>query len=117
MAAGVQDTADTVTRGTEAVNEALSEPDSPDPSDSPEKVAGLTELPDTGGAPPLAAGLGVLLASVRPAGAPDRGVVGNTVDRLPGPGSVHGRRDVACYVSYRRGIGRTVYEPFRPRSG
>ena len=63
VAAGVHDTADTVAGGTEAVNEALSGPKSPEPSGSPEKVAGLTELPDTGGAPPLVAVLGVLLAT------------------------------------------------------
>jgi LPXTG-motif cell wall-anchored protein len=68
---GIQDTIDTAAEGTKALNEALSGTASPQASvpavnsagSSPDKVAGLTELPETGGPSLLAAGAGVLLVA------------------------------------------------------
>ena len=56
LADGVQDAADNAGQGAEAANDALSEARSSDG-----KVAGLTELPDTGGAPLFPPVAGVLL--------------------------------------------------------
>ena len=58
LADGVQDAADNAGQGAEAANDALSGARS---SDS--KVAGLTELPDTGGAPLFLPVAGALLVS------------------------------------------------------
>ena len=55
---GVQDTAENAGQGAEAANEALSGARSSDG-----KVAGLTELPDTGGAPLFLPVAGALLVS------------------------------------------------------
>ena len=55
---GVQDAADNAGQGAEAANDALSGARSSDG-----KVAGLTELPDTGGAPLFLPVAGVLLVS------------------------------------------------------
>ncbi len=67
----VRDAADAAARGTGALNGALSDDKSSaaaaatlsdaDPPDSDGKVAGLTELPATGGASPLLPGAGILL--------------------------------------------------------
>jgi hypothetical protein len=67
----IQDTTKTAAEGTKAVNEALSGTASPEASapsvdsagSSPDKVAGLTELPETGGTSLLVAGAGVLLVA------------------------------------------------------
>lgn len=48
--------------GTGAVNEALDGSESSEPDAAPEKVAGLTMLPETGGAPLLALCAGVFLS-------------------------------------------------------
>ena len=58
LADGVQKAADNAGQGAEAANDALSETRSSDG-----KVAGLTELPDTGGAPLSLPVAGVLLVS------------------------------------------------------
>jgi hypothetical protein len=58
LADGVQDAADNAGQGAEAANDALSGARS---SDS--RVAGLSELPDTGGAPLFLPVAGVLLVS------------------------------------------------------
>ena len=58
LADGVQDVADNAGQGANAANDALSETRSSDG-----KVAGLTELPDTGGAPLFLPVVGVLLVS------------------------------------------------------
>jgi LPXTG-motif cell wall-anchored protein len=59
LADGVREAADTAGRGADAANDALSGTRS---SDS--RVAGLTELPDTGGVPPFPLVAGILLVSV-----------------------------------------------------
>lgn len=59
LADGVRDAADTAGRGTDAANDALSGARSSDG-----RVAGLTELPDTGGVPRSLPVAGVLLVSV-----------------------------------------------------
>ena len=55
----VRDVSDTAGRGADAVNGALTDPQSPDgAADSPSgKVGGLTELPETGGASLLVPGV------------------------------------------------------------
>ena len=58
LADGVQDVADNAGQGAEAANDALSGTRSPDGS-----VAGLTELPETGGASLFLLVTGVLLVS------------------------------------------------------
>ncbi len=58
LADGVQDAADNAGQGAESANDALSEARSSD-----KKVAGLTELPDTGGAPLFLPVAGTLLVS------------------------------------------------------
>jgi len=67
LADGIRDASDTAGRGADAVNEAFDDapdeaPDDAGPHDgdtgsSDGKVAGLTELPETGGAPLLAPGV------------------------------------------------------------
>ena len=59
LADGVRNAADTAGRGTEAANDALSGARS-----SGGRVAGLTELPETGGVPIFLPFAGVLLVSV-----------------------------------------------------
>ncbi len=55
----VRDASDTADRGADAVNDALDDPGSPEgeTGSSDGKVAGLTELPETGGASLLAPGV------------------------------------------------------------
>ena len=68
---GIQDTTETAAEGTKAVNEALSGTASPETSapavnstsNPPDKVAGLTELPETGGTSLLLPGAGILLVA------------------------------------------------------
>ncbi len=62
---GIRDVSDTAGRGADAINDALGEAGSSDDVTVPPdgKVAGLTELPETGGASPFAAGAGALLLS------------------------------------------------------
>ncbi len=59
LADGVRNAADTAGRGTDAANDALSGARSSDG-----RVAGLTELPETGGVPNFLPFAGVLLVSV-----------------------------------------------------
>ena len=59
LADGVREAADTAGRGADAANDALSGTRSSDG-----RVAGLTELPDTGGVPPFPLVAGILLVSV-----------------------------------------------------
>lgn len=64
LADGVRDVSDTAGRGADAINDALGDAGSSDgatPADG--KVAGLTVLPETGGASPFVAGAGALLLS------------------------------------------------------
>ena len=65
LADGVRDVTDTAGRGADAINDALGDAGSSDGVTGPPggKVAGLTELPETGGASPFAAGAGALLLS------------------------------------------------------
>jgi hypothetical protein len=59
LADGIRDASDTAGRGADAVNDAPDDagPRAGDTGSSDGKVAGLTELPETGGAPLLAAGV------------------------------------------------------------
>ena len=63
LADGIRDASDTAGRGADAVNDAFDDapddagPRAGDAGSSDGKVAGLTELPETGGAPLLAAGV------------------------------------------------------------
>ncbi len=63
LAGGIRDASNTAGHGADAVNDALDDAvDAAGPRDgatgsSDGKVAGLTELPETGGAPPLAPGV------------------------------------------------------------
>jgi hypothetical protein len=67
LADGIRDASDTAGRGADAVNDAFDDapddapddagPRAGDTGSSDGKVAGLTELPETGGAPLLAAGV------------------------------------------------------------
>ena len=63
LADGIRDASDTASRGADAVNDAFDDapddagPRAGDTGSSDGKVAGLTELPETGGAPLLAAGV------------------------------------------------------------
>lgn len=60
---GIRDSTETAADGTQAVSEALSATASPAAGDSSDKVAGLTELPETGGVSPLLPGAGALLVT------------------------------------------------------
>ena len=60
---GIQDSTETAADGTQAVSEALSGNASPAASDSLDEVAGLTELPETGGVSPVLPGAGALLVT------------------------------------------------------
>ena len=63
LADGIRDASDTAGRGADTVNDAFDDapddagPRAGDTGSSDGKVAGLTELPETGGAPLLAAGV------------------------------------------------------------
>ena len=63
LADGIRDASDTAGRGADAVNDAFDDapddagPRAGDTGSSDGKVVGLTELPETGGAPLLAAGV------------------------------------------------------------
>ncbi len=63
LADGIRDVSDTAGRGADAINGALADSGSPDgETDSKRgKVIGLSVLPETGGAPLIALGIGVLL--------------------------------------------------------
>jgi LPXTG-motif cell wall-anchored protein len=65
LADGVRDVSDTAGRGADAIDGALGDAGSSDGATVPAdgKVAGLTVLPETGGASPLVAGAGALLLS------------------------------------------------------
>jgi LPXTG-motif cell wall-anchored protein len=65
LADGVRDVSDTAGRGADAINDALGDDGSSDDVTVPPggKVAGLTVLPETGGASPFVAGAGALLLS------------------------------------------------------
>jgi len=60
---GIQNSTETAAVGTQAVSGALSGNASPAASDSPDEVAGLTELPETGGVSPVLPGAGALLVT------------------------------------------------------